>query len=83
MRTFAATTLVACVVLPFVSFAQSPPQVKYCKDLSGAYSRARANGKPPVPGVGQATADCPTSPDSAIPVLESALKEMKVELPPR
>ena len=83
MRLLAATTLVACVVLPFVAFGQSPIQVKYCKDLSGAYSRARANGKPAMPGVGQATADCPTSPDSAIPVLEQALKDMKVELPPR
>lgn len=83
MRIVAASTFVACVVFPFVAFAQSPAMVKYCKDLSSTYSRARANGKPMVPGVGEATANCPTNPDASIPVLEKALTEMKVELPPR
>ena len=34
-------------------------------------------------GIGPAIADCPTNPNGAIPTLEKALREMKVELPKR
>lgn len=83
MRPLAASLLVASVLLPNVAFAQSPILVKYCQSLASTYRKAIASGKPPAAGAGQAAADCPTNPNDSIPVLESALKAMDVELPPK
>jgi hypothetical protein len=75
--------LAAAVACPSVSLAQSSIQVKYCNDLADAYRKARLSGKPVQPNAGSAVAQCPTNPADSIPTLESALKAMGVDLPPR
>ena len=57
--------------------------MKNCGDLAEAYRKARAAGKEVQPGAGAAIANCQTTPDDGIPVLEKALEAMKVDLPPK
>ena len=83
MKKLVASGVVACVAFPLIAFGQSPVQVKYCQDLSESYRKARSDGKPPAAGAGAAIANCPTDPVNSISVLETALKDMKVDLPPR
>lgn len=83
MKPFAASLFVASLLCSFNAFGQSPIQVKYCQDLAATYRKSIASGKSPVAGVGQAIADCPTNPNESIPTLEGALKQLKVDLPPR
>lgn len=83
MRPLAASLCVASFLCSFSAFGQSPAMVKYCRDLAGSYRQAMSAGKSPVPGVGQAIADCPTNPNDAIPTLEAALKQLQVALPPK
>jgi hypothetical protein len=83
----AIRVMVVCVgvALPAVSLAQSPIQVSYCQALTKTYRQAVTDGKSLADpsGVGEAIANCPTNPVGSIPKLEGALKEMKVQLPPR
>ena len=83
MRPFAASLLVASFFCTLNAFGQSPILVKYCKDLSATYRKAVSSGKSPVPGIGQAIANCPTNPDDSVPMLEAALKQLQVDLPPK
>jgi hypothetical protein len=79
--------MIVCVgvALPMVCLAQSPTQVAYCQALTKSYRQGVSDGKSPTDasGIGQAIADCPTNPVGSIPKLEAALKDMKVQLPPR
>lgn len=83
MGKLVAVMVVALVAYPLLAGAQSAPRVKYCNDLAASYRKARADGKEPQPGAGEAIANCPTNPDSGIPALEKALETMKVDLPPK
>ena len=79
-------SLFAVVALALVSsaaFGQSPIMVKYCQDLTASYRKAVASGKTPGPGAGQAAANGPTNPDASVTILEAALKQFGVELPPK
>ena len=79
--------LVLLVLVPplaaSAAWAQSPLAVKYCRALASTYRKAVADGKPPVPEAGQAAVNCPTNPPDSISILEAALNQMKVELPPK
>ena len=83
MRLISALFIVASFSCAFEAFGQSPLAVQYCQDLTATYRKAVSGGKPVVPGVGQAIADCPTNPNDSIFTLEAALKKMDVALPPR
>jgi hypothetical protein len=82
MWKLSAATVAMTVALSLSAFAQTPI-VDYCKALQGRYRQAVTNGKPVQPGAGEAGANCPTNPAPSIPILETALKEMKVDLPRR
>jgi hypothetical protein len=84
-RTPVAMILVAvlALALPQPLAAQSPLAVKYCQDMATAYRSAIRAGKPPVAGASQAGANCQTNPDDSVPVLEGALKQLGIDLPPR
>ncbi len=84
MKPLAALPFVAALLCASsTAFGQSPVLVKYCQDLTSTYRKAVADGKPPQPGVGQASANCPTNPNDSISVLEESLKKMDVALPPK
>jgi hypothetical protein len=75
------------LVMPVVAFAQSN-DAKYCSALSAQYETyAQDNGgkshNAPPASVGAAMSKCSSDPASAIPVLEGALNQAKVALPPR
>lgn len=75
------------VALPVVAFAQTGDS-KYCAALSDKYSTYAQNsgGKShntPPPDVATAMTKCQSDASSAIPVLEKALNDAKVALPPR
>jgi len=76
-------SIVTLSMLSVEAFAQSPIAVKYCRDLAATYRKAVSDGKAVVEGAGQAAANCPTNPPDSIAVLEAALKELKVDLPPK
>jgi len=82
-----ARAVIVCVgvALPLACLAQSPAQVSYCQSLTKSYRQGIIDGKSPADssGLGQAIADCPTNPNGSIPKLEMALKQMKIDLPPR
>jgi hypothetical protein len=75
------------VTLPLVVLAQTGDS-KYCAALSDKYatyaqsSGGKSHNTPPA-DVAAAMTKCQTDASSAIPVLEKALKEAKVDLPPR
>jgi hypothetical protein len=82
MRT-RAFLFVALLMLTNGAFAQSPIAIKYCRDLSATYRKETTAGKPADSEVTRASVNCATNPGDAIPVIEAALKEWKVDLPPK
>jgi hypothetical protein len=77
----------ASLVLPLAASAQSNDS-KYCSALTSQYETyAQDNGgkshNAPPAAVGVAMSKCSSDPASAIPVLEGALNQAKVALPPR
>ena len=71
----------AAVVLPFAAFAQSA-DAKYCEALSVEYRKL--NTASDSGAAADAMANCKAGNTAAgIPVLEKALKDQKVTLPPR
>jgi hypothetical protein len=79
-------TAFACT-LPAISFAQSA-DAGYCMALSSKYQRYVASNDPhyrtptPSANVSNAMASCQVDASRAIPVLEKALRDALVELPP-
>ena len=80
---FGAFLFVALLTLISGAFAQSPLAIKYCRDLSATYRKAASSERPPDPDVTRASVNCSTNPTDAIPVIEAALKDWKVDLPPK
>jgi hypothetical protein len=82
MKTFAICLLAATVLAPFSAFAQSAADAKYCRDLYETYRKIGvANTDASIP---EAANQCNKGNTAAgIPVLEKALKDAKVSLPPR
>jgi hypothetical protein len=83
-----AALLMAAATLPAAAVAQSP-DTAYCQNLSATYdkyvnnaSMGRANA-PPLAGVTRAQSQCASNPTAAIPVLEKALRDARISLPPR
>ena len=76
--------LVACFVfgLPSTAFAQSA-DAKYCQALADVYRKTVAHDTTPNAAVPTAIAQCQAGDTSGIPVIERALKDAKVDLPPR
>jgi len=83
--------LLAAVLLSVSSaaFAQSA-DTKYCKALGASYETyvrsltdQQRGAQPPTAAVSGAASKCDTAPGESIPVLEKALKDAKVALPPR
>ena len=83
-----ATALIALAGLQLPAFAQSKDS-EYCSALSAKYQRYVATTDAQHRGVvhnvtnDNAMAQCQTHAGVAIPVLEKALKDAKVDLPPR
>jgi len=81
--------MIAAIALafPVAAFAQSGDS-KYCAALSQEYtkyaqsSEGKSHNAPPA-DVGTAMSKCNSDAASAIPVLEKALKDAKITLPPR
>lgn len=74
--------------LPAGAFAQSADSV-YCNALAATYEKyvnspsgGRGN-QPEMAGIGDAKASCAKNPAAGIPVLEKALREKRINLPPR
>lgn len=72
----------AGLVLPAAVFAQSADDVNYCNSLS-ATTRTVNRGADPQGNIANAMAQCSSNPAAGIPVLERALKDARVNLPPR
>jgi hypothetical protein len=73
----------AAFALPFAAAAQSN-DAKYCKALSDTYRQTVAKDTTPNADVPVAMAKCEAGdPAVGIPILEKALKDAKVNLPPR
>ena len=81
-------SLVLVLMLPTTAFAQSADS-QYCSALSAKYDRYVNNldmGKgmqPTSATISEAKTKCASNPAAAIPVLERALKDSKIDLPPR
>ncbi len=59
-------------------------EVKYCNALAAKYSQTHAAQQAPNVGVDEAAGDCNSGTvEAAIPTLEQALRDARVELPPR
>jgi hypothetical protein len=88
MKTVTRTLLVfACVALPLAASAQSNDS-KYCSALSDNYNTyVLASGgrshNTASPDIANAMSKCSSNAAAAIPVLEKALNDAKVSLPPR
>jgi len=80
---YAAFLFVALLLLTNSVSAQSPVAIKYCRDLAATYRKAVTPERPADPDVSRASVNCPTSPGDVIPVIEAALKQWKVDLPPK
>jgi hypothetical protein len=78
-----AFLFVALLTLTGNAAAQSPVAIKYCRDLSATYRKATTPQRPADPDVTRASINCSTNPGDAIPMIEAALKEWKVDLPPK
>jgi hypothetical protein len=70
-----------------IVLAQSA-DVTYCKALSDKYTRYATNkngsrGLAPMAGPDLAMANCQSDPAGSIPVLEKALQNSRIDLPPR
>jgi hypothetical protein len=81
----------AALALPGAAIAQSPSpsDVAYCQTMAGLYQRyvigtsgSGSFGTPDV-SVAEAMTKCGSAPAGAIPVLEQALKDNAIDLPPR
>ena len=77
----------AAIALPQFSFAQTN-DAKYCAALSEKYdslidTAGSKGGSATPPDITTAMGKCKSDPASAIPVLEKALKDKKITLPPR
>jgi hypothetical protein len=77
----------AAVVVATTAFAQSPDS-KYCSTLGEMYRTyvADPGDRRPIAApadVATAMSQCNSNPASAIPVLEHALTDKKISLPPR
>jgi hypothetical protein len=78
---------VLSAVSPLAAFAQSA-DATYCSALTAKYQSylndtgKRGQDTPPV-AVSTAMSKCQSDPASSIPVLEGALKDAKLSLPPR
>ena len=81
-------SMAVVLMLPTTTFAQSTDK-QYCSALSAKYDRYINNldmGKgmqPTNATISDAKAKCASNPVAAIPVLERALKDSKIDLPPR
>ena len=77
------------ILLPIAALAQSPSDTTYCKALSAKYQRyvgdndVKHRGMMPDASVDTAITQCQSDAANSIPVLEKALKDAKVDLPPR
>jgi hypothetical protein len=81
MKTTLTFVTCASLVLPFAAFGQSA-DAKYCEALSMKYREVSSFQSDSVEAV--AMAKCKAGDTAAgIPVLEKALKDAKVPLPPR
>jgi hypothetical protein len=84
-----SVALAFAIVVPAAAFAQSS-DANYCAALTQSYQRyvgqneAKHRAQNPDATVNNAIAQCGSgNAASAIPVLEKALRDAKVELPPR
>ena len=68
--------------VPFTAVAQSA-DAKYCQALADVYRKTVAHDTTPNAAVPTAIAQCQAGDTSGIPVIEKALKDAKVDLPPR
>jgi len=87
MNEKAVAALLVAAALPAAALAQSA-DTTYCRALSATYNKyvnnpSNARGKPPVAKVGRAQSQCDDNPAAAIPVLEKALRDARISLPPR
>jgi hypothetical protein len=87
-RMFATLMVCASLVLPASAFAQQG-DVAYCASLGQTYERyvgdnaVQHRSQQRAAGVDAAISACPTNAAASIPVIEKALKDAKVDLPPR
>lgn len=87
-RIIAGAALALAVALPLAALAQAD-DVAYCKALSDKYKRYVSNddagrrSRTPNVTADTAMARCPTDAAGSIPVLEKALKDALLDLPPR
>lgn len=89
MRPIAA--LLAALALPIAAGAQQPPaaDVAYCQAMADLYQRyvigSSGTGSVGTPDltVKEAMVTCGSTPASSIPILEQALKDNRISLPPR
>lgn len=70
------------LALPLTAFAQSA-DLKYCMAMAGKYEEYVGRGQTPDAIVADAAAKCKAGNPSGIPILEKALKDNKIDLPPR
>ena len=90
MSTLTKTLACLAVLLPAVAWAQSSTDASYCSALAQKYQRyigqndAKRRAQNPDATMNNAIAECSTGKAAhAIPVLEKALQDAKVDLPPR
>jgi len=87
-RTIAILTILAGTALPLCASAQQA-DAAYCAKLGQAYQKyvgdneAQHRGQQRDATVTAAITKCGTDSASSIPVIEKALKDAKVDLPPR
>jgi len=83
-----AIILLLIAAMPAVALAQSA-DTNYCNALSATYLKYVNNpgtgrgNQPPSATIGEAQNQCDRNPAAGIPVLERALKDARVNLPPR
>ena len=82
MRIMTAIVIAAAIMPPFTAFAQMS-DAAYCNKLSETYRSIVAPNATPDATVPEAMSKCSSSPETAIPTLEKALKDNKVTLPSR
>ena len=90
MRTLTKYLACMAVVLPAAAWAQQSTDATYCSALTQKYQRyvgqndAKHRAQNPDATMNSAIAECNTGNAAhAIPVLEKALQDAKVDLPPR
>jgi hypothetical protein len=70
------------LALPLSAFAQSA-EAKYCMALASKWEEYVGRGQTPDASQSAAAAKCKNGDTSGIPVLEKALQDNKITLPPR